>query len=308
MAIKKTTITIEDTPINTTYQDVTGTTSGAGTGAKFDVVKNNGAYNVTLDTATGSSGTGYVAGDTITIAGTSLGGTAPTNNLIVTVGTVGTGGSIATFGAVGTGRKGDGNIDVVINVDGSAIDIDTYTFIGNSDDFTLSYSPTTGDIIATSDLATNLKFVLKDTERVAFDDKHLAFDTVDSDLGKIYALMVAALGEDDVKPEYIGAGIYLRENMGWSIKEIAAKILTSDEYKTDAGATTNVVFAKHVWQNVFGRQGTYDEIAGVVEAIEKYGYSQADVLMVAANRTELLAQVDLVGLQTTGLEYIPYGG
>lgn len=308
MAIKKTTITIEDTPVNTTYQDVTGTTSGAGTGAKFDISKANGAYNVVLDTATGSSGTGYVAGDTITIPGTSLGGLAPTNNLIVTVGTVGTGGKIATFGAVGTGRKGDGAVDVVVNIEGSALDIDTYTMNGKSTDFGLTYDATNKDIIATSFLATNVKFVLDDVERVAFSDKHLAFDTVGTDLGKMIALLAAAVGEADVKPEHIGAAMYLRENLGMSIKDIAAKILTSDEYKADAGGTSNVTFAKHVWKNVFGTDGTYDDIAMVVEVIEKHGYSQADVLMVAANRTELLTQIDLVGLQTTGVEYIPYGG
>jgi hypothetical protein len=308
MAIKNTTITIEDTPVNTTYQDVTGTTTGAGTGAKFDVVKNNGAYNVTLDTATGSFGTGYVAGDTITIAGTSLGGIAPTNNLIVTVGTVGANGAIATFGAVGAGRKGDGNIDVVVKIEGTALDIETYNMNGKSTDFTLTYDAINKDIIATSALATNVKFVLDDVERVAFTDKRLAFDTVGTDLGKIIALMAAAIGENDITPAYIGAGMYLRENLGWTVKEIAAKILTSTEYLTDAGGTSNTVFAKHVWQNVFGREGTYDEIASVIETIEKHGYSQADVLMVAANRPELLAQIDLVGLQTTGVEYVPFGG
>lgn len=296
-------ISITDKAVNATYQNVTGVIGGggAGTGAEFDIVKNNGAYTVNLDKA----GTGYVAGDTITIAGNNLGGAAPANNLIVTVGTVGLGGKIATFGTVGTGRKGDGVIDVLIDVDGTA-GIDSYTINGDSDDFTLTYDD--GDIIATSDLATNVTFTLKDHERISFDDKHLAFDFEnDTDLGKIYALMAAAIGEDDITPEYVGAGMYLRENLGWSIKEIAAKILTSDEYKTDAGGTSNVTFAKHVWQNTFGRTGTYDEIAMVVEVIEKHGYSQADVLMVAANRPELLTQIDFVGIQTTGLEFVPYG-
>lgn len=295
-------ISITDKAVNATYQDVTGAIGGggAGTGAEFDVVKTNGVYGVTLD----KPGSGYVAGDTITIAGTNLGGTAPANNLIVTVGTVGLGGKIATFGTVGTGRKGDGVIDVLIDVDGTS-GIDSYTLNGDSDDFTIRYDD--GDIIATSDLATNVTFTLKDHERVSFDDKHLAFDFEnDTDLGKIYALMAAAIGEDDITPEYVGAGMYLRENLGWSIKEIAAKILTSDEYKTDAGGTSNVTFAKHVWENTFGRTGTYDEIAMVVEAIEKHGYSQADVLMVAANRPELLTQIDFVGIQTTGLEFVPY--
>jgi hypothetical protein len=299
-------ITVTDKAVNSTYQNVSGVIGGGGvgTGAEFDVVKTNGVYGVTLDSA--HQGSGYVAGDTITIAGTNLGGAAPANNLIVTVGTVGLGGKIATFGTVGTGRKGDGNIDILVDVDGTS-GIDSYTFTGLSTDYTLSYDD--GDIIATSDLATNLTFTLKDHERVTFDDKHLAFDfEADSDLGKIYALMAAAVGEDDVKAEYVGAGMYLRENLGWSIKDIAAKILTSDEYKADAGGTSNVVFAKHVWANTFGRTGTYDEIAMVVEVLEKHGYSQADVLMVAANRPELLTQIDFVGIQSAGLEYVPYGG
>lgn len=297
-------ITVTDKAINSTYQDVSGLIggTGVGTGAEFDVVKTNGVYSVTLD----DPGTNYVAGDTITIAGNNLGGTAPTNNLIVTVGTVGLGGKIATFGTVGTGRKGDGNIDILVDVDGTA-GIDTYTLTGDSDDYTITVDD--NDIIATSDLATNLVFTLKDHERVSFDDKHLAFDVAaDTDLGKIYALMTAALGDGDVTAEYVGAGMYLRENLGWSIKEIATKILTSDEYLDDAGDGKNVTFAKHVWENTFGRAGTYDEIAMVIEAIEKHGYSQADVLMVAANRPELLTQIDFVGIQSSGLEYVPFGG
>ena len=299
-------ITVTDKAVNATYQNVTGVIGGGGvgTGAEFDVVKTNGVYGVTLDSA--HQGTGYVAGDTITIAGTNLGGAAPANNLIVTVGTVGLGGKIATFGTVGTGRKGDGNIDILVDVDGT-IGIDEYTFTGDSTDYTLSY--TNGDIIATSDLATNLTFTLHDHERVTFDDKHLAFDVAaDTDLGKILALMTAALGDGDVTSEYIGAGMYLREELGWSIKDIAAKILTSDEYLADAGNAKNATFAKHVWKNTFGVDGTYDEINAVVEVIEKHGYSQADVLMVAANRPELLTQIDFVGIQTTGLEYTPFGG
>ena len=108
-----TTITIADKAINATYQDKTGTTSGAGTGAKFDVTKTDGVYSVVLDSDTGSSGTGYVAGDTITITGSALGGVNTTNDLILTVATVGTGGKIATFGSIGTGRTGDGTVDVL---------------------------------------------------------------------------------------------------------------------------------------------------------------------------------------------------
>ena len=297
-------ITVKDKPINATYENVTGLIGGGGggTGAEFDVVKTNGKYNVTLDKA----GANYVAGDTVTIAGTTLGGTAPDNNLIVTVGTVGLGGKIATFGTVGTGRVGDGVMDIIVDVDGTK-GVDKYTFTGKSTEYTLKHE--SNDIIATSHLVPTLSFNLHDHERVSFEDKHLAFDvTKDNDLGKIYALLTAALGDDDVPASYVGAGMYLSETLKWSVKEIAAKILTSDEYKQDAGGTSNSVFAKHVWKNVFGKDGTYDEINAVVEVIEKHGYSQADVLMVAANRPELLSQIDFVGINTNGLEYVPFGG
>ena len=59
-------ITIGETPINATYTAVTGTTSGAGTGAKFDVTKTNGVYTTVIQAA--FLGAGYAAGDTITIA------------------------------------------------------------------------------------------------------------------------------------------------------------------------------------------------------------------------------------------------
>jgi len=298
-------IKITDNPINTTYQNVTGLTGGTDLGATFDVTKTNGTYSVKLDTGVNAAGTGYVAGDTITIPGTSLGGTAPDNNLIITVGTVGIGGKVATFGTVGNGRVGDGVIDINIDVDGTT-GVDMYRFYGKSTDYTLQIDD--NDIVATTSLVNNLVMTLHDHERVQFDDKYLAFDVKDTDLGKIYALLAAALGKDDVTPELIGAGIYLDETLDYSTKEIAAKILTSDQYKADAGGTSNATFAKHVWKNTFGVDGTYDDIAMVVEVIEKHGYTQADVLMVAAERPELLSQIDLVGVATTGLEFIPFSG
>ncbi len=56
-------------------------TSGTGTNAVFDVSRNNAAYITTVVTP----GSGYAVNDTITILGTNLGGTAPTNNATITV-------------------------------------------------------------------------------------------------------------------------------------------------------------------------------------------------------------------------------
>ena len=75
----------------TTYTGVTqSSTSGSGRGAVFSVTvpqrsTASAAYSVVTVT---DGGTGYAASDTITISGANLGGTSPTNDLTITVGSV----------------------------------------------------------------------------------------------------------------------------------------------------------------------------------------------------------------------------
>jgi hypothetical protein len=76
------------------YAAVATTTSGSGTLATFNVTRREGVYSATI----ASPGVLYTAGDVLTIAGTSLGGTSPANNLTITVDTVATGSNgVATF-------------------------------------------------------------------------------------------------------------------------------------------------------------------------------------------------------------------
>ena len=295
-----TTITIKDKAINATYQDKTGATSGTGTGAKFDVTKTDGVYSVELDTA----GTGYVAGDTITLLGTGLGGTS-SNNLILTVATVGAGGAIATFGSVGVGRVGDGVVDVAVDVTGTN-GVDTYTFAGDSTDFTVSYDVDTGDVTVNSGLATNVSFTLEDHERVVFDDTAIAFDTTGV-AGDIYSLLGAGLGVADINAEYMGAGIYLKEQ-GLTDVQIAQALLNTDVYKEDAGGVSNETFIKHVYHNVYGTNATLAEVTELVGFMETNHLSQAQVLVLAANLETFQDTIDLVGMQTAGIEYTPYLG
>jgi hypothetical protein len=68
--------------IYTFFSGLTGTTSGLGSGASFDIYVCGTTYNsVTVAT----SGVDYVLGDTITILGTDLSGSTPTNNITITV-------------------------------------------------------------------------------------------------------------------------------------------------------------------------------------------------------------------------------
>jgi hypothetical protein len=294
-----TTIKIADKAINTTYQDKTGTTSGSGTGAKFDITKTNGVYSVALDSVAASAGTGYVAGDTITIAGTGLGGTSA-NNVIVTVATVGAGGKIATFGAVGTGRVGDGTVDVQVDVTGTA-GVDTYTVGGASTEFVIT--KTDDEIALASTLATDVSIALADHERVVFSDKAIAYDAAGR-AGDVYALLAAALGTADVTAEYTGIGIKLAD-AGWTNKELATALLNTAVYKTDAGGVSDETFIKHVYKNVFGTDATLTQVTAYSTWMADNKLSQADVLVAASQLEAFETTIGLVGLATTGIEYTP---
>jgi hypothetical protein len=294
-----TTITIKDKAVNATYQNVTGLTGGAGDGAAFDVTKTNGVYSVVLDSLAASAGTGYVAGDTITLAGTALGGTVA-NNLIVTVATVGAAGKIATFGVVGTGRVGDGTVDVTVDVTGTA-GIDTYTVGGASTEYTVTKTASLIELDST--LATNVELNLANHERVVFTDKAIAYDTAGR-AGDVYTLLAAALGESDVTAEYQGIGIYLAD-LGWTNKQLAEALIATDAYKTDAGGVSDETFIKHVYKNVTGTDATLTETQSLLNWMHGNNFSQADVLITASELASFETSIDLVGLATTGIEYTP---
>lgn len=295
-----TTITIKDKAVNATYQDVTGSTGGAGTSAKFDVTKTNGVYSVVLDSLAASAGTGYVAGDTITLAGTALGGTS-VNNLIITVGTVGTAGKIATFGVVGTGRVGDGVVDVQVDVTGTAR-VDTYTVGGASTEYTVT--KTADNVKLVSTLVPNMEFNLADHERVVFTNKAVAYDAAGR-AGDVYALLSAALGTTDVTNVHKGIGIYLAD-AGWTNKQLAEALLSTDTYKTDAGGVSNETFIKHVYKNVFGTDATLTQVAEYTAWMTNSKLSQAEVLVAASELPAFETTIGLVGLATTGIEYTPF--
>jgi len=293
-----TTVRIKDKAINTTYTGVTGTTSGAGTGATFDVTKTNGVYSTALNVA----GTGYVAGDTITVLGTALGGNVA-NNLILTVATTGVNGTIATFGSVGTGRVGDGVIDVIVDVEGTDA-VDTYTFQGDSTDYILDFSEDA--IVATSNLLNNVEFNLNQYERVVFNDKAVAYDlTNNGAAGETYSLLAAAFGVADVTAELMGMALAYKDQ-GFTKKQLADGIVNSVQFAEDAGGFSNETFVKNVFQNVVGRAGTLAEVSHYVGVLELGNQTKADLLVMATNLESFQTTINLVGMQTIGVEYTPF--
>jgi hypothetical protein len=85
------------------YTSVTGTYSGSGVGATFTVIRNGWKYTPSVQAA----GTGYARSQTITILGTSLGGTSTANDLVITITAVNAStGAILEFDHTGYGIGG----------------------------------------------------------------------------------------------------------------------------------------------------------------------------------------------------------
>ena len=83
---------------NTHYTTNKFVYSGNGCNASLELVKTNGAYTVSVT----GSGVGYIAGETITILGTFLGGESPTHDAVITIGTVSASGGITSLSVGGT--------------------------------------------------------------------------------------------------------------------------------------------------------------------------------------------------------------
>lgn len=302
-----TTVTIGVTPINATYTAVTGTTNGAGTGAKFDVTKTNGVYTTSVETA--NLGTGYALGDTITIPGASLGGASPTNNDIVIVTSVGTNGSVKTFATSGVGAIGNGIINTVIDVTGTT-GIDTYTFNDKSSNYTVINDTTNKVINVTSALDTLVSFKLEQHERIVFTDKATAFD-ITGTAGDVYALLKASLG-GTVNTTYEGLGIKL-EDSGQTSAQVAALIAGSSVFATAAGGSDYASFVNQVYTNVVGTAPTPAQALPYVTQLATGATTEGALLSAAAHLTSFQQTIGLVGvapattgvLAGSGIDFIP---
>ncbi len=86
---------------------VTGSNiNSIGTGATFTVSRSAGLYTVTDAGDSTWNGTNYAVGDRLFIAGTDLGGTSPTNDVVINVNGIDSGGAIDSFSITGTAISG----------------------------------------------------------------------------------------------------------------------------------------------------------------------------------------------------------
>lgn len=302
-----TTVTIGVTPINATYTAVTGATGGSGTGAKFDVTKTNGVYTTAIETA--NPGTGYALGDTITIAGTALGGAAPANNDVVIVTGLGTNGAINAFSTAGVGAVGNGIVNTIINVtpDANAA-VNTYTLTDKSSNYTVVNDTTDNILKVTSALDTLVSFNLNNYQRINYTNKSTAFD-ISGHAGDVYSLLKAGFG-GTVNTTYEGLGIKM-EDAGTTSTGIADAIVNSAVFKT--ANPDFATFVNNVYTNVMGVAPTPTQALPYVAALATGTATETSLLNAAAHLTAFQQTIGIVGvapattgvLAGSGIDFIP---
>ena len=142
-------------------------------------------------------------------------------------------------------------------------------------------------------------------ERVVFDDTAIAFDLVDGKAGTVFSVMAAAFGTADVTPVLMGKALAYY-NQGVSTTQLANMIINSTNFAEDARGFSNETFVKNVFLNVVGRNSTLAETAYYVDILDSGRQTKADLLVMASNVEDFQTTINLVGLQTTGVEYTPF--
>ena len=174
--------------------------------------------------------------------------------------------------------------------------VDTVVYQGAMSEYVLN-----DDIIrdrqGSSQLTTNSTLI--DVERLRFSDLSLALD-LDGNAGITAKILGVVAGKQSLlNRQYVGAGLDLLDN-GMSYTGVAALALVA------TGLTSNEQIVDTLWTNIFGSAPSLVDRAPLIRLLED-GLSRGEFVKIAAETDQNAANIDLVGLSQTGIEYWPVG-
>lgn len=134
-------------------------------------------------------------------------------------------------------------------------------------------------------------------ERLQFTDKSIALD-LDGNAGITAKVLGAVLGAASVQnPTFVGIGLSFTDK-GMSYSDLGALALSA------VGATSNDAVVSTLWRNVVGFNPSDADKAPFVKMLVD-GMKAGDLVALAADTSFNTANIGLVGLVQTGIEYIP---
>lgn len=178
--------------------------------------------------------------------------------------------------------------------------IDTATYLGTRDSFTAS--KTEGGFTVTSKTNASVTSNLTNVERLKFSDVTVALD-ISGNAGTTAKILGAVFGKNTVtNKDYAGVGLDLLDR-GMSYADLMKLAIN---VKLGAGAS-NAAVVDLLYTNVVGSPPPASEKAFYVRLLDSGAYTVGTLGVLAADTGQNAANVNLVGLATSGLEYSPQG-
>ncbi|MFM9992477.1 MAG: FG-GAP-like repeat-containing protein [Burkholderiaceae bacterium] len=138
---------------------------------------------------------------------------------------------------------------------------------------------------------------LSNIERIKFADISVALD-ISGNAGTTAKILGAVFGKDSISNKnYVGIGLHFLD-AGWSYDNLAGLALDA------AGVKTNDQIVSLLWTNVIGFKPTSADKQPFIAMLEN-GMSAGALAHLAADSSFNTANINLVGLAQTGIEYIP---
>jgi hypothetical protein len=138
---------------------------------------------------------------------------------------------------------------------------------------------------------------LTEVERIQFRDINVALD-LGGAAGQTAKVLAAVFGKDALSiPGYVGVGLTLFDD-GQTLESVAALALDF------VGAQTNIDIVNILYSNLFGAMPTTSEAQPYIDALNAGALTRGSIGAAAAELTDDLDIIDLIGLAETGIEYL----
>jgi serralysin len=168
--------------------------------------------------------------------------------------------------------------------------IDTAVFAGNK----AGYAITTGSVMTVK--GGDGSDSLREIERLHFNDTKVAFD-LNGNAGNVAKLLGAVFGVPALSNKtFVGIGLE-QADKGLSYSGLATLALGA------AGANTPAAIVDRLWSNLFGSAPSAQQAGPYVAMLESGQQTPGSLVVLAADLALNTTNINLVGLQTTGIHY-----
>ncbi len=191
----------------------------------------------------------------------------------------------------------DGN-DLFIGKEGNdtfqgGTGIDQAFFPGTHAEYAVSIS---GEGFTVQQTGVNEQDRLIDIERLVFDDIGIALD-IDGQAGQVAKLLGVVFGPESIyNLAYVSAGLILLDE-GEGIQQLTMAALDA------AGVNDDGELITLLWHSLFGNEPTPEEKQTYFDLLSDENLSAADLTLLAADSSFNIENINLVGLQQTGIEF-----